>query len=129
MKRKRNPSLQPAAHCGMGDAAFSDDYASAHWFGRGFSFTPIQRPVVKALVRNWLNGTPDVSVEYLLAQADSQARRLRDLFRGHDAFGSMIVRGDRRDTFRIAGAPTKEFEKIPNTPAGAPTYGASPFVG
>lgn len=85
-------------------AAHSTDFRSVNWFGQSFSFTANQAPVVQLLYENWQAGTPDVGDETLLAAVDPEAppARIATLFRGHPAWGNMIVAGGSKGTRRLA---------------------------
>jgi hypothetical protein len=71
-----------------------------------FEFTPQQAKVVEQLWRAAQAGTPDVPDAVLLETADSEATRLRDVFRPggklDNAWGSLIVQGDRQGTHRLS---------------------------
>lgn len=70
--------------------------------GRTFELTPAQAAVVRTLFQAREHGTPDVSEAALLEEADSDAGRLRDIFRRSDAWGTLVVRGDGERMFRLA---------------------------
>lgn len=61
--------------------------------GTRYTFTRKQRLVVAALLRAREDGRDYVSGETLLELAESDQVRLRDLFRGHPAWGSWILPG------------------------------------
>ena len=98
-----NPNRSRATH--------SEDFASVNWYGDYFEFTPAQRGVVAALWEAWKQGTPAVSQEALVDAAglDGNAK-LKNIFRGHPAWGTMIVPGTTKGTYRLL--PTNS-EKIP----------------
>lgn len=83
------PPPPPAAVPGF--PRHSADFRSVHWFGADYTFTPTQAAVIRQLWEAWEDGTPGVGQETLLAGAGSEGSRLRDLFRGHAAMGSMVV--------------------------------------
>jgi hypothetical protein len=70
------------------------------WDGEAYFFTGTQAHVVAVLWKAAANGTPALRQETLHEAADGvqDARdfRLRDLFRGHKAWGSLIVPGPAR---------------------------------
>ena len=74
-------------------ATRSRDFASVNWFGRLYTFTPAQRDVVALLWDAWKNDTPFVSQASLLDCSDAERARLRDIFKNHPAFGTMIRQG------------------------------------
>lgn len=51
---------------------------------------------------------PEVDQRHLLAAAGSDARRLADLFRGSEAWGRLVVPGERPGHYRLAPSPDKQ---------------------
>jgi hypothetical protein len=87
---------QPARH--------SRDFCSVHWYGQDYVFAPSQAYVVKLLWEAWENATPAVHQQTLLdhvgsSMADNSKPRLRDLFRKHPAWGTMIRCGGAKGTY------------------------------
>jgi hypothetical protein len=56
---------------------------------------------VKSLWQAWENGTPDVGQDYIMEKAGAESARLVDLFKGHDAWGTMIKAGATKGAFRL----------------------------
>jgi hypothetical protein len=87
-------------------ASHSCDFASVNWFGTSYAFTPTQRRIVAVLWTAWEQGTPDVSQKAVLEEAMSDSTNLRELFRGHAAWKTMIqcssVHGGPAGCFRLA---------------------------
>ncbi len=91
-----------------------------------FTFSGKQRQVIKALWAAWEDGSHDVPQAELLAAADSDCTRLRDLFSRHPAWGTLIVRGSQAGTHRLrryltmkltlTSIPTKKETDHDNTP-------------
>ena len=73
--------------------------------------------MVKLLLENWKAQTSDVGDETLLLAVDPQAppARLLVLFRGHSAWGTMIVAGGSKGTHRLA-KPSKKTHSARQTP-------------
>lgn len=88
--------LEMAAPC-----RHSADFSGVLWYGTYHVFTGSQARVVKALWEAWLNGTPDLRQETLLEVAGREGR-LRSLFQGHPAWGTMIVAGPLKGLLRLA---------------------------
>ncbi len=95
-------------------ARHSPDYRSVLWYGTDYTFAPNQAACVKILWDAFLNRTPEVSGEYLITEADIQnsTQRIDIVFRGNPAWGTMIVKGSRKGTYRLKApeaktAPTK----------------------
>ena len=79
----------------------SPDFRTFDWRGEVLKFTPTQARVAEILCKAFENRTPDVGLDYLLENSESEARRLRDVFKGTKALGTLIVPGQRRGTYRI----------------------------
>jgi hypothetical protein len=85
-----------------GEVRHSADYRTVHWRGEDYTFTAKQAAVVQALWEAWDEELPEVPMVTLLQRSGSSSERLRDVFRDHPAWGSMIVRGTQRDTCRLS---------------------------
>lgn len=88
------PAPVPVAIVDKRPIAFNRDFSSCRWGTETFSFTKKQRPVVAAL---WAARSEDIvvlSTEYLLEISESEGTRLRDVFKNHPAWGTMIVRAE-----------------------------------
>lgn len=69
----------------------SPDFCAVRWHdGTVYSFSGMQRDVIAALFRAREGGHEWVSQETLLELAESNCTRLRDLFRDHPAWGTVI---------------------------------------
>lgn len=95
---------QPAAR--TPDIAHSPDFRSVWWFGTEYAFTPQQSEIVKVLWEAHECRTPDVDAALLLSSdfTGSAAKHVRDIFRNSIAWGTMIVPGGSRGTYRLASA-------------------------
>jgi hypothetical protein len=68
-------------------------FASVIWHGERFEFGGrLQRAAVAALWAADEAGTPDVPEAMLLQEIESNSVELRQLFKGHAAWGTLIVR-------------------------------------
>ena len=94
-------------------AKHSLDYCSVLWNGVEHTFTAMQAAIVRVLWQALVNGTPEVRASTLLAEAESklQENRLDPLFFRHPAWKTMIVRGQRRGTYRLDPQAHREQEK------------------
>lgn len=79
----------------------SSDFRSVRWHGGEYTFSGPQAACVRILWENWEQGTPDVGGETLIEAIDSNASRVTDLFKRHEAWGTMIVPGRRKGTYRL----------------------------
>jgi hypothetical protein len=77
----------------------SADFRSVRWFGREYSFSAPQAACVRVLWENWEQGTPEVGNEYLATTVE--CGRIPDLFRGHAAWKTMIVSGQKKGNYRL----------------------------
>lgn len=73
------------------DPAHSFDFSAVRIGERHYTFTPIQRTVVKALWAEWERGTIWLSQATLQEEADTESR-IVDLFKSHPTWGTLIVR-------------------------------------
>jgi hypothetical protein len=81
---------------------FAEDYRSCRWADKLFEFSTKQAAVMQTLHENWLNGAPALSKETLLEAAGSDGKDVRDLFRRHEAWRTLIIPGKSRGTWRLA---------------------------
>lgn len=68
----------------------SIDFACINWYGKLYTFTNNQAPVMRLLWENWQAGTPWVKQQTLLVETDSEAANLHDVFKRNDAWGEII---------------------------------------
>lgn len=82
------------------ECAHSPDFRSVRWDCVSYSFTANQAVVVRILWEAFGNGTPSVSVESLLLAIDNEAppRDLSNVFRGSEAWGTIIADGPTKGT-------------------------------
>lgn len=83
------------------DFRHSKDYRSVYLKGRQFELSLNQARIVEELHKGHLAKTPVISDAHLLEQLNLKADRLRDVFKGSDAWGILIVQGKRRGTRRL----------------------------
>ena len=74
--------------------AHAPDFSSVQWAGRVYHLTPKQRRAVALLWNAWEEGKRFVSEVRLLNGADSDQPKLSHLFKGSDAWGTLVVPGD-----------------------------------
>jgi hypothetical protein len=94
MAESRSPGNVSPENCRQ--VRHGDEYEWLDWFGKHYTFTPGQRPVVQELVRAWKAAEPGVLQEKLIAKAGSSASLIRDVFRSsgrpHDAWQDGVIR-------------------------------------
>ncbi len=82
-----------------------------HWHGADYDFTAKQAMAVSEWWAAWENKTPFIRDETVIMEiglnAKDKSRALFDLFKGHPAWGTMIVQGRPRGTHGLA-EPTKK---------------------
>ena len=72
------------------------DCTSVVYRGEKFAFSKKQRSVVQALFRARDDGHDFMSQDALIEVAETKQNRLRDLFRDHPAWGTLILPGHER---------------------------------
>ena len=101
---KRLVKLHNALRKSMPDKKVFDhspNYRSAILDGIPYTFTTKQAAVVKILHEHWKRRLPELSQQYILTEVESDLLRLKDLFKGNDAWGILIIKGTHRDTYRL----------------------------
>ena len=85
------------------------DHAALNWYGTLYTFAPKQRIVIAALLHARDQCYDWVSQEVLLELAESDCRKLRELFCRHPAWGVLIVsalyHGGPAGAYRLATPP------------------------
>ena len=82
------------------------------WHGKEYFFTAIQSDAVEILWEAWERGTAEVGGNYILETIDSDSKQLKDVFKGHEAWGAMIQPGRTKGSFRLAeGGSQKKIKK------------------
>lgn len=89
-----SPAEEPAKEPAQGRATHAPGFESVWWFGIQYSFTKKQRLVVGALWQAWKEEYGAMDQAALMEIADSDQRRLRDLFdqgrrKGHGGIREM----------------------------------------
>jgi len=111
--------------------AHSEDFRSVRCGGTTYTFSPMQAAAVQVLWREWENGTPVVSQDYILAEIGSNSDRLRDIFRSqnktHRAFDTLIKRSG-KGNFYLDLPPTKKTNSPSQNPTYTPRYAPSLLV-
>ena len=92
----------PVVSIGGPGRRHSLDFCSVAWDGRVYVFTPNQTAIVKALWDAWEAGTPCVHGATLLEFADCKSNKMSDAFKGSPAWGTLIVEGPVKGTYRLA---------------------------
>jgi hypothetical protein len=77
------------------------DFRSVIWNSKPYSFTRQQSRAVGILWELWENGTPEVGEDHLLKTIQSTEPTLRDVFRDHKAWGTMIVVGKTDGAYQL----------------------------
>jgi len=87
----------------------SPDFRSVNFCGQEFCFSAMKSRVVQVLFENWQKGAPDTGQDCLIEAAESkrQDSSIAQLFRGDAAWGTMIIPGTTKGTFRISGDPPR----------------------
>ena len=88
-----SPELQEFGH--------SADYRRVDWRGKRFHFSPMQSQVVSLLHEEFKEGRDELGDAVLLEGSDSTGRYLRDIFRRHCAWGTLIIAGESKGTHKL----------------------------
>lgn len=80
---------------------FGPDFRCANVGGKEYSFRDSQAVCMRILYEAWKNHTPEVGADYILETIGYSYKRLSDLFKGHPAWGTLIVPGHTRGTYRL----------------------------
>jgi hypothetical protein len=78
------------------------DFCWLRYQGVTYEFTPGQRGVIRELVKDWQIDGAGLSEAYLMDRAGQKDGALRNLFRDHPAWGTLIVKGGSRDVFKLS---------------------------
>ena len=89
-------------------ATHSADFRSLAWNGWRFSFTTGQAACVEIMYKAWEQGAPEMAQQRILGNAGLASERLVDVFRQHDAWGTMIVRGETKGAYRLQEPPPSD---------------------
>lgn len=79
----------------------SPDFRSVYTGGKQYSFTTAQAACIQVLYEQCKSKTPEISGAYILETINYCSQRLSDLFKGHPAWGILIVSGNTRGTYRL----------------------------
>jgi hypothetical protein len=94
------------------DVDHSDDFNSVFWFGKQYTFTVKQAKVIERLWRAWERKTPAVPLVDLLEAADSDAKRLRDVFKPgqtvNPAWKDKMIIEAGKGAYRLSAPKNKE---------------------
>lgn len=87
------------------------DFSDFTWNGSRHTFTKMQAMAVSEWYHAYMNGNPELRDETVLSEigscANDKSRGLRDLFKGHPAWGTVIIHGTSNGTHRLADPPKK----------------------
>jgi hypothetical protein len=78
------------------------DYRDCTWNGKRYTFSTMQAACVQVLWEERDKGTLELSQQYILEKAGSEAERLKDVFKGSEAWTTMIVKGSTHGSYGLA---------------------------
>jgi hypothetical protein len=93
--------IRDRAHASNVQMNHSPDFRSILWFGTSYSFTSGQAACVKQLWQAWQSGAPEIGQGVVLDNAGMESSRLVDIFKGHLAWGTVIVPGGTKGAYRL----------------------------
>ena len=79
----------------------SADYRRVDWQGKKFRFSPMQSRVVRLLHEEFKEGRDELGAAVLLDGSDSTGEYVRDIFRRHCAWGTLIIKGEGKGTHKL----------------------------
>jgi len=100
LKQQTKAPVQQMNQLAQGISA-APDYRCINCQGQIYTFTSRQSQIIEILFASYQNGTPDVGQDYLLETLNIDSTRLRDVFRSSDAWGTLVIKGTKRGTYRL----------------------------
>ena len=94
------PSSEPSPE--SQEFEHSVDYRRVDWQGKKFRFSPMQSRVVRLLHEEFKEGRDELGAAVLLEGSDSTGKYLRDIFRRHCAWGTLIIEGENKGTHKLS---------------------------
>jgi hypothetical protein len=79
----------------------SEDFRTIYHKGREYHLTLNQARIVERLWNAHQNKTPEVHQSTLLEKLEIYSRRVRDVFKNSPALYSLVIRGEKKGTFRL----------------------------
>ena len=79
----------------------SVDYRRVDWRGKRFHFSPMQSQVVRLLHEEFKEGRDELGAAVLLEGSDSTGKYVRDIFRRHCAWRTLIIKGEGKGTHKL----------------------------
>lgn len=110
-RQERTRSVDPVA---------SPDFREVVWYGTRYRFTETQAACVGVMWEAWAQGTPEVSEQRVLEEADYGGTRMVDLFKAHPAWRTMIVAGHTKGSRRLQEPGTRGRTRIAPVPRQRP---------
>jgi hypothetical protein len=82
----------------------SADYRSIRFNGQTHTLTTNQATIIRILHEAFQRGTPSVGKAMLLGAVEAETSRVRDSFKGSPLWGTLVVKGGRRGTYRLGAS-------------------------
>ena len=94
----------PAQAFAPGPKSFdhSPDFSTVRSKGRGYSLGPNERAAFRVLYEAWERDTPELGGDYVIEQAESNARNMSELFKRSGVWKTLVVPGSRRGVYRLS---------------------------
>jgi hypothetical protein len=92
---------RPQSDSRSSDARHSVDFRCVCLGCKEYTFSPTQARCVEIMWKASENGTPEMGQQAILEAAESRSTRLREVFKNSSAWGTLIVRGKKRGTYRL----------------------------
>jgi hypothetical protein len=79
----------------------SEDFRTVCYQGKEYHLTLNQARVTERLLKAHQNKTPEVHQATLLENLEIYSKRVRDVFKNSPTWGTLIVKGEKKGTFRL----------------------------
>lgn len=87
---------------GRAHVSHSPDFSTVVIDGQSWKFVGVQAKAIGVFVQQWNTaGISELNQQFVLTEIESNAKRLRDVFRGSKAWGALIVATDKSGFFRL----------------------------
>jgi len=105
---EQTPREEPTLADRLKPATHGPDFRDVNWYGTKHVFSPNQAACIRILWEAWEQGNPWVSDGTVLQKSGvGDRQRLRDVFKNHPAWGTMIVQGPQQDLHGLQEPPKK----------------------
>lgn len=94
-------SLKTLSNLSIPEFIHSDDFRTIRFQGMDYYLTLTQSRVVERLYSYYQQHIPEIHQDTLLENLEIHSKRLRDVFKNSPAWGTFILRGQKKGTFKL----------------------------